>query len=258
MHHGMRFSTRRGKTDYTLSELEALAAREPERFSPNVLLSAGDRERVAAEVAYLGGPGQLRYLPVTSPVYERLGVTPQPHRSRRWSGIILDSPGPRSGPREVRGQAQELMQPPRSARGPAGTIAAAGRRTAGSGGPLRRADRSRLRRRSARAAVDDRSYLEKPVAGREKSCARRHPRRRKEAPPQHVKKRAEETELSQIARPPGPRCGPHGEAAGAGAHPGALFPRPAMAPSLIEQPGFRHACGCGRRRVPLRGPLDPA
>ena len=110
MHHGTRFSTRRGKTDYTLPELEALAPREPERFSPNVLLRPVIESALLPTVAYLGGPGELRYLPVTAPVYERLGVTPQ-RPLPRWSGIILE-------PRVDRVlekfgvRLEELMQPP--------------------------------------------------------------------------------------------------------------------------------------------------
>ena len=125
MHHGTRFSTRRGKTDYALPELEALATREPERFSPNVLLRPVIESALLPTVAYLGGPGELRYLPVTSPVYERLGVTPQ-RPLPRWSGIILE-PRVDRALREVRGQARGVDAAARSARGPAGTIAAPGR-----------------------------------------------------------------------------------------------------------------------------------
>ena len=40
-------------------------------------------------VAYLGGPGELRYLAITPPIYQHLEV----HRQRplpRWSGVLVE------------------------------------------------------------------------------------------------------------------------------------------------------------------------
>ena len=73
MRQGARFTTRRGKNEYDLPRLEALAAREPERFSPNVLLRPVVESALLPTVAYLGGPGELRYLALTPPVYAGWG-----------------------------------------------------------------------------------------------------------------------------------------------------------------------------------------
>jgi bacillithiol biosynthesis cysteine-adding enzyme BshC len=105
-----RFTTRRGKASYTLAELEGLAAREPERFSANVLLRPVLESALLPTVAYLGGPGELRYLALTPPVYTRLGVTRQ-EPLPRWSGVLVE-------PRVTRVlgkfgvSLEELMQPP--------------------------------------------------------------------------------------------------------------------------------------------------
>jgi uncharacterized protein YllA (UPF0747 family) len=40
-------------------------------------------------VAYLGGPGELRYLALTPPVYQRLGI-PRQLPLPRWSGVIVE------------------------------------------------------------------------------------------------------------------------------------------------------------------------
>jgi len=108
--HGDRFATRRGKAEYELSELEALAAREPERFSPNVLLRPVVESALLPTVAYLGGPGELRYLALTPPLYRRMGV-PQQRPWPRWSGLLVE---PRvNRVLEKFGVAlAELMQPP--------------------------------------------------------------------------------------------------------------------------------------------------
>ena len=41
-------------------------------------------------VAYVGGPGEMEYLPESAPLFSRLGVAPQAHIPR-WSGLILES-----------------------------------------------------------------------------------------------------------------------------------------------------------------------
>ena len=194
MQHGGKFATRRGKVEYTLDQLEDLAAHEPGRFSPNVLLRPVIESALLPTVAYLGGPGELRYLPLTAPVYRRLEVTPQ-RPLPRWSGVILE-------PRVDRVldkfgvRLEELMQPP---------------------GPLEaRLVRSRLPedalvaletlRRNieldyatiGRAAVAIDPTLEKPIqSARNQALAGTHDVEKKLL--QHLKKR-EETELSQIGR----------------------------------------------------------
>ena len=61
----------------------------PTRLSPNVLLRPVVESALLPTVAYLGGPGELRYLALTPPVYQRLGVArqlPMP----RWSGVMVE------------------------------------------------------------------------------------------------------------------------------------------------------------------------
>ncbi len=67
-----------------------MAAEEPTRLSPNVLLRPAVESAILPTVAYLGGPGELRYLDLTPPVYSRLGI----HRQLplpRWSGLIVEA-----------------------------------------------------------------------------------------------------------------------------------------------------------------------
>ncbi len=85
---GERFVTRRTRLAHSLDELEQIAEREPERLSANVLLRPVVESALLPTVAYCGGPGELRYLPLAAPVFERLGV----HRTApvpRWSGVIV-------------------------------------------------------------------------------------------------------------------------------------------------------------------------
>lgn len=82
------FVTRRGEEHFTLRELQDVAARTPERLSPNVLLRPAIESALLPTVAYAAGPGELRYLALTPPVYHRLSVprqTPVP----RWSGMVV-------------------------------------------------------------------------------------------------------------------------------------------------------------------------
>ena len=77
-------------------------------------------------VAYLGGPGELRYLALTPPVYERLGI-PRQLPMPRWSGVIVE-------PRVDRVLEKfgvtlaELLGPARRARGAAGARRSSRRR----------------------------------------------------------------------------------------------------------------------------------
>ena len=82
------FVTRRGAERLTVGELRDVAARNPERLSANVLLRPVIESALLPTVAYAAGPGELRYLALTPPVYDRLAVprqTPVP----RWSGIVV-------------------------------------------------------------------------------------------------------------------------------------------------------------------------
>ena len=86
---GQTLLTRRSHERFSLEELNALAAEEPHRFSPNVLLRPVVESALLPTVAYVAGPGELRYLRLTDPVYQRLRVhqqLPVP----RWSGLVVE------------------------------------------------------------------------------------------------------------------------------------------------------------------------
>jgi bacillithiol biosynthesis cysteine-adding enzyme BshC len=86
---GGGFVTRRSRERFDLGALERIAAESPTRLSPNVLLRPVVESALLPTVTYLGGPGELRYLALTPPVYEELEV----HRQMplpRWSGILVE------------------------------------------------------------------------------------------------------------------------------------------------------------------------
>lgn len=86
---GNTFITRRGRETFAFAELERIAAKEPERLSGNVLLRPLLESAVLPTVAYVAGPGELRYLALTPLLFERLGVTRQAPVPR-WSGLLLE------------------------------------------------------------------------------------------------------------------------------------------------------------------------
>jgi bacillithiol biosynthesis cysteine-adding enzyme BshC len=83
------FVTRRSRERFGLADLRRIAEEEPGRLSPNVLLRPVVEAAVLPTVAYLGGPGELRYLLYTPPVYRRLGVERQLPLPR-WSGFLVE------------------------------------------------------------------------------------------------------------------------------------------------------------------------
>jgi bacillithiol biosynthesis cysteine-adding enzyme BshC len=86
---GDAFVTRRSRERFDLPAIERLAADEPTRLSPNVLLRPAVESALLPTVAYLGGPGELRYLVLTPPVYDRLEI-PRQRPLPRWSGVIVE------------------------------------------------------------------------------------------------------------------------------------------------------------------------
>jgi len=87
---GDAFVTRRGAERFSRSDLERLAATEPERLSPNVLLRPVVEAALWPTVAYAAGPGELEYLADAGTLYATLGVerqTPVP----RWSGVLIEN-----------------------------------------------------------------------------------------------------------------------------------------------------------------------
>lgn len=86
---GDGYLTRRSRERFDRQTLRALAREEPGRLSPNVLLRPVVESALLPTVAYVAGPGELRYLALTGPVYDALGVprqTPLP----RWSGLLVE------------------------------------------------------------------------------------------------------------------------------------------------------------------------
>lgn len=87
---GADYVTRRSGERFTRAQLEQIARDTPERLSPNVLLRPVVEATLLPTVAYLGGPGEMEYLPESAPLFSRLGVAPQAPL-RRWSGLIIES-----------------------------------------------------------------------------------------------------------------------------------------------------------------------
>jgi bacillithiol biosynthesis cysteine-adding enzyme BshC len=87
---GAGFVTRRSRERFDLAALQRIAAQSPTRLSPNVLLRPVLESALLPTVAYLAGPGELRYLVLTPPVYQRMGVDRQ-QPLPRWSGVLVES-----------------------------------------------------------------------------------------------------------------------------------------------------------------------
>jgi len=83
------FMTRRGRERFDMAALQNIAATEPQRLSPNVLLRPVLESALLPTVAYLAGPGELNYLALTPPVYERMRI-PRQLALPRWSGILVE------------------------------------------------------------------------------------------------------------------------------------------------------------------------
>jgi bacillithiol biosynthesis cysteine-adding enzyme BshC len=89
MHVGSSFQTRRSGEQWSLAELRTIAATEPQRLSPNVLLRPVVEAAILPTVAYVGGPGEVAYLPQSDPIYQILGVKRQT-RVTRWAGRVVE------------------------------------------------------------------------------------------------------------------------------------------------------------------------
>jgi uncharacterized protein YllA (UPF0747 family) len=87
---GDGYVTRRSEERFDRDGLERIAAETPDRLSPNVLLRPVVEAALLPTVAYLAGPGELRYLAETAPLYQALGVVPQTPVPR-WSGLLVEA-----------------------------------------------------------------------------------------------------------------------------------------------------------------------
>jgi bacillithiol biosynthesis cysteine-adding enzyme BshC len=104
------FMTRRGREQFDLDALQRLAAAEPERLSPNVLLRPVIESALLPTVAYLAGPGELAYLALTPPIYQRMRISRQPVLPR-WSGLLID-PRVERVLQKFRLDVSDLLEPP--------------------------------------------------------------------------------------------------------------------------------------------------
>jgi bacillithiol biosynthesis cysteine-adding enzyme BshC len=85
------FQSRRGGRHYPLPELLRLLEQSPQMFSANVLLRPVVEAALLPTVAYVAGPGELRYLSEqASLLYPMFGVSLQPPVPR-WSGTVVDA-----------------------------------------------------------------------------------------------------------------------------------------------------------------------
>ena len=87
--HG-EFFTRRGNERWTLDALKEVAANDPQRLSPNVLLRPVVEAAILPTIAYVAGPGEMKYLPQATPIYELFDVEPQ-IPVPRWSGLCIEN-----------------------------------------------------------------------------------------------------------------------------------------------------------------------
>lgn len=73
-----RYQAKSGGKKYTVDELAEWAAREPQKFSPNVTLRAVVQDYLLPTIAYSGGAAEIAYFAQTAEVYRVLGrpVTP--------------------------------------------------------------------------------------------------------------------------------------------------------------------------------------
>lgn len=123
------YAARRGGEHYTLAELQRLAAEAPERLSANVLLRPAIESALLPTIAYCAGPGELRYLPLAEPVFQRMRLH-RPEPIPRWSGRVIEAHVDRAA-RKFGLSIDELADPavPVLARAARGLVPESARRT---------------------------------------------------------------------------------------------------------------------------------
>lgn len=84
------YQSRRAGQLFSLEDLRAIGANDPQRLSPNVLLRPAIEAALLPTLGYVAGPGELAYLPQCAPIYEALGIAPQAVLPR-WSGRVVES-----------------------------------------------------------------------------------------------------------------------------------------------------------------------
>lgn len=68
------FATADHKHQWSKKDLLTLAHKQPEKFSPNVILRPVYQEIILPNIAYVGGPGELSYWLQLKPVFDHIGV----------------------------------------------------------------------------------------------------------------------------------------------------------------------------------------
>jgi len=86
---GGAYVSRRAGERWSAVELQRLAAEQAQRLSPNVLARPAIEAAILPTIAYVGGPGELAYLPQAAPVYHALGI-PAQAAVPRWSGRVME------------------------------------------------------------------------------------------------------------------------------------------------------------------------
>lgn len=90
MRAGGEFMTRRSGERCSRDDLQRIAAEAPERLSANVLLRPVVESALLPTVAYVAGPGELRYLALAETVYPVLEI-PRQLPVPRWSGLLVET-----------------------------------------------------------------------------------------------------------------------------------------------------------------------
>ena len=91
------YKAKEADEEYSAEELAELAAKHPERFSPNVTLRAVVQDYLLPTIAYLGGSSEIAYFAQTAEVYRVLGRPSTPILPRssltmieRHAGRVLE------------------------------------------------------------------------------------------------------------------------------------------------------------------------
>lgn len=82
------FRTKDGLREFTLHELAEIAAHEPHRFSPSVVLRSVVQDYILPTVCYFGGGAEIAYFAQSSEVYRILDRPPTPILHRQSFTVI--------------------------------------------------------------------------------------------------------------------------------------------------------------------------
>lgn len=91
MRDGSAFKARRSGERFTLAQLDQLLATEPARFSANVLLRPVVESALLPTVAYVAGPGEMKYLTRQASVLYPLLDVPAQAPVPRWGATVVEA-----------------------------------------------------------------------------------------------------------------------------------------------------------------------